>query len=139
MPAFTAMFTRIEYSYPVSLLLMSCINCYFISNFEGNIICNADWKVFLIRLFYGFISLQSFFAILLAVKHNFGFTPPPLYDRIYHKSGLGETVFGRLMTVTVIRKKCRGIQYKGDEQEPQTSPVLGLWLRTSTDCIFRDA
>ena len=37
------------------------------------------------------------------------------------------------MTVTVIRKKCRAIQYKGDESEPERSRSLGLWLRTSTN------
>ena len=43
------------------------------------------------------------------------------------------------MTLTVIRKKCRAIQYKGDEQVPERSTSLGLWLPTSTNCIFRDA
>ncbi|KAI0235591.1 hypothetical protein LSAT2_013882 [Lamellibrachia satsuma] len=31
------------------------------------------------------------------------------------------------------------LMYKGDEQEPERSTSLGLWLRTSTNCIFRDA
>ena len=41
------------------------------------------------------------------------------------------------MTVTVIREKCRAIQYKGDELEPERSTRLGLWLHTSTNCICK--